>query len=256
MVTPLSGLARRAGVPVLVPPERDVNHPDFVIRLRDELEAPLGLSLLVPQIFHLPLLTVFDRAVNFHPGRLPAYRGLAPTAWEVYRREALGGLSFHLMTPGIDDGPVLVEDTIPAGDVLTVEELEWSKIEQATGLLDNVFDALVAGATGLEQGGEAGYFGRAELRAVRDVQDPSALTWSELELRLRAFGALAIPLAGQTYWVTRLRRLEGSEARRPRHAFTTGDGIRVQPTRFRYLPLPLARLVRHEYLARPRRSRG
>ncbi len=245
MVTNVRRMARRAHVPLLVPPERDLNDPRFILRLRDELRAEVGLSLLVPQIFQSPLLAVFGGVVNFHPGRLPAYRGLAPTAWEVYQGEALGGFTFHLMTPGIDEGPVVVERTVAISDRLTVEELEWLKIEQATALLDGVFDALVRGETGRaqEQAGTAGYFGRPELRAIRRIEDPGAQTWPELELRLRAFGSLALRLGRETYWVTRLRRIQGTGRRRSGRSFTTSDGIRVEACRFRYLPLGLAWLT-------------
>jgi Formyl transferase len=249
MVASLGHLARRKRVPLLVPPARDVNHPEFVALLRDELGGPLGLSLLVAQIFRPLLLAGLECAVNFHPGRLPAYRGLAPTAWEVYRQERHAGLSFHVMTPGIDEGPLLVASAIPIAARVTVEDLQWRKIERADALLDEVFDALVGGAPGIEQRGEACYYGRAELRAVRAVGDPSALTWAELELRLRAFGALAIGLADNVYWVTKLRRLDPGGARASRYTFTTLDGVRAEATRFRNLPLPLARLFRRKYLA-------
>lgn len=256
MVRSLRGLARNARVKVLVPPGQNVNHPDFGARLRAEFGASLGLSLLIPQIFGRPLLGALERAVNFHPGRLPAYRGLAPTAWEVYRGEPHAGLSFHLMTAGIDEGPVVVEGAIPVSPRLTVEELEWLKLDCADALLDEVFDALVGSSPGRPQAGGERYFGRAELRAIQAVDDPSTLAWPELQLRLRAFGALMIRLAGERYTVTRLRRLDDGAARSARHAFTTLDGVRVQATRFRYLPLSVARLLGREYRPGARASRG
>src|SRR5206468_884665 len=76
--------ARRAGVPLLAPPS--VSDPAFVARigaLRPDVTLALGcLQLLGPE-----LLAVAGRAVNYHNGALPAYRGLAATAWSIYSGE-------------------------------------------------------------------------------------------------------------------------------------------------------------------------
>ena len=49
-------IARRAGVPVIVPPERNLNHPQFIARLRNEWRPTLALSLGCLQIFKPSLL--------------------------------------------------------------------------------------------------------------------------------------------------------------------------------------------------------
>ena len=96
-----------------MPSGTHVNAEAFVHRALPGLRADFALSLICLQIFRAPLLAAFQRAINYHPGALPAYRGLNPTAWSLYRGEALTGFSYHLMTEGIDQGPVVVSGAVP-----------------------------------------------------------------------------------------------------------------------------------------------
>lgn len=43
---------------------------------------------------------------NIHPSSLPRHRGPAPMFWQLRGRRAVGGVSVHRMTGGIDNGPV------------------------------------------------------------------------------------------------------------------------------------------------------
>ncbi|MEJ2539371.1 MAG: LLM class flavin-dependent oxidoreductase [Gemmatimonadota bacterium] len=46
-------------------------------------------------------------AVNFHDGPLPRYAGLHAPVWALLNREREYGITWHVMTPGVDQGPVL-----------------------------------------------------------------------------------------------------------------------------------------------------
>jgi methionyl-tRNA formyltransferase len=244
MLASAEGAAARAGVPFIVPSQRDVNHPDFLASVSTRHRPELALSLLVMQVFRRPLLDRFERVVNFHLGRVPAYRGLFTSGWEVYAGEPTAGFAFHLMTEGIDEGPVLVRGAVPVGDGETVEQLDWAKTEQGAGRLHDVLDLLVSGAAGEEQHGRSRYFGRAELRAIRRIEDPAGMTWGELERRLRAFQVLRMQLGGATYPVTSLRRLERRSPRRAPLSFTSRDGVRAEVSCVYYLPPTLSGLAR------------
>ena len=145
------------------------------------------------------------------------------------------------MTTGLDEGPVLVEGTVPVRPEASVPELERDKTRQAAARMADVLEALVRGAPGRVQAGPPSYFGRREMQAVRAIPDPASLTWDELRRRLRAFDLLTLTLAGQPVHVTRLRRLDGRPARRCALAFTTRDGVAAEPDRFMHLPFPLYR---------------
>ena len=52
-------------------------------------------------------------AVNFHDGPLPRYAGLNTPVWGLINREPEWGVSWHLMTPGVDEGPILKQVRFP-----------------------------------------------------------------------------------------------------------------------------------------------
>ena len=63
--------------------------------------------------------------LNIHPSLLPKYKGLNTHARAIEAGDSHGGSSVHLVTPELDDGPVLaqIEVTIVDGD--TPETLEF-----------------------------------------------------------------------------------------------------------------------------------
>ena len=230
--------------PLIVPPLRNVNHPEFVALVSGELRPDAALSLGCEQILGGELLAALARPVNYHTGLLPAYRGLRSTAWSLYRGEPVTGFSYHLMEEGIDAGPILVQGSIPIGSRSRPSELEREKTRLAVDFMPRVLDALVRGDPGRPQTGTASYFGMRDLRRITSISDPGSLSWEELERRLRAFRALTISILGKPYVVTRLRRVVSGRRHRPDLAFTTLDGVLAEPSRLRYLPVPLYRAYR------------
>lgn len=235
----LARVCRRAGVPLRVPPGRDVNAPEVAAALRAD-GVELALSLLCPQIFGPELLGVFQRAVNYHNGLLPAYGGMRATAWSVYRDESESGFTFHLMTPDVDGGPVLLVERVPVAAGATAREVDRVKTARAVEAVPRVLDALLGDDPGRPQTGPAEVFRLADAFGIQAIADPGELTWDELERRLRAFEVLSLRLDGGRYDVTRLVRVDGRPKRR-RLAFRTADGVLVEPTRFVHLPLALYR---------------
>ena len=63
------------------------------------------------------------RMINIHPSLLPLYKGLNTHRQAIDAGDTFGGCSVHIVTPGVDDGPVLAQTpvAIVAGD--TVETL-------------------------------------------------------------------------------------------------------------------------------------
>lgn len=51
--------------------------------------------------------------INFHFGLLPLYKGADPVFWQLKKGEAQGGISVHVMTDEIDEGPVFVLKSLP-----------------------------------------------------------------------------------------------------------------------------------------------
>ena len=87
-----------------------------------DLVKRLGLDLLVsagtPRILKAPLLEAPSFGVlNVHPGLLPAFRGACCVEWAVWHDAPVGN-TVHLMTEGVDEGPIVAaeEPTIAKAD--------------------------------------------------------------------------------------------------------------------------------------------
>jgi hypothetical protein len=241
-----ASLARRRRIPVLAPRERGVNDPSFVEAVR-RLEPDATIALMVGQIFRSPLLAACNAPVNYHNGLLPQYQGVAATGWSIYEGAPRSGFSFHRMTEEVDRGPILLQGAVLVGPKAAAAPIERAKTRLACSKLDSLFDLLVSGAgSSLRPDGPGSSFSRAALQAIRAVEDPEKLTLDELELRLRAFETISLTLAGRRWHTTALRRI----GRRPRNrqlAFTTADGIWVEPSRLRHLPPVVYRSLRSVY---------
>ena len=78
------------------------------------------------------------RMLNIHPSLLPAYPGLHTHARAIAAGEAFAGCSVHLVTPELDDGPILGQARVPvepgdtadslAARVLVVEHLLYPAV--------------------------------------------------------------------------------------------------------------------------------
>jgi methionyl-tRNA formyltransferase len=76
------------------------------------------------------------RAVNIHPALLPAYRGRHPLPWMIMNGETTGGVTYHLVTAGVDDGPILAAhpfEILPDDDYGAVLRKVHNAVRQHTG---------------------------------------------------------------------------------------------------------------------------
>ncbi len=233
-------LARRRRVPLLAPRERGVNDSGFVEQLR-ALKPDVTMNLKVGQIFRAPLLAACGTPVNYHDGLLPLYQGVAATSWSIYERAARSGFSFHLMTAQVDRGPILAQGAIELGPGAALWPTLRAKTRLACAQVGGVLERFAAGAVSpREQTAEGSSFSRADLRAIRTVEEPGALSLAELELRLRAFEALELTIAGQRVNTTALRRVR-HRPRGRRLAFVSADGVWLEPSRIAHLPPAVSR---------------
>src|SRR5229473_3134480 len=61
--------------------------------------------------------------INLHASLLPKYRGAAPINWAIASGETRTGITTMLMDPGMDTGPVLLQETVPILPMETGGEL-------------------------------------------------------------------------------------------------------------------------------------
>lgn len=226
----LHAVASARGVPLVVPPERDVNSEAFLGMVRD-WRPTMTLSLGCRQILREPLIDAIGFGVNFHDGTLPDYRGVLATAWSIYEGAARSGYSFHRIAPGVDTGDLLVvgDVEVRAGEPMLA--LLARKVESAVRAVDAVLERMGRRAEGGSQPGGGGYYSRKQGRAVMRIADPAVVTAAELRRRLLAFGVLELRVGGRWLEVSELGTL------RSRWGFVAACGERVAVRRCLGMPV-------------------
>lgn len=84
-------------------------------------------------------------AVNFHDGPLPAYAGLNTPAWALLHGEQTYGVTWHAITPGIDEGDVYVQQLFDVADGETSLSLNTRNFATAIETFEVLIDGLAAG---------------------------------------------------------------------------------------------------------------
>lgn len=225
----------------IVPPERNINHPQMRQLLQDDLRPTLTLSLGCGQIFSPDLLRACSRPVNFHNALLPSYGGVRATSWAVYQGATITGFTYHYMTEAVDAGPILLQEPVAITPGAGVSEIDHAILDRAARRMNEVLDLVARGDPGRPQTGTPSYFGLAALREIRRIDDVSAHRYDELQRRLTAFKWLNVRLGGRVWEVTDLdRRPEGDG----RPGLTTADGVPVRARRFMCMPAALYRVYR------------
>ena len=109
----IAAVAHRNSVPIL--PARSVNDPEYLARVRD-LRPDVIVSVAAPEIFKAELLEAAPLGcLNLHSGRLPRYRGMMPTFWQMLNGEQHQTITVHEMAPKLDAGAVLGTREHPIG---------------------------------------------------------------------------------------------------------------------------------------------
>ena len=123
----------------------------------DYLFAITHLAILPDAVISLPKRA----AINFHDGPLPRYAGLYTPAWALIQREPSYGISWHVITPGIDEGDVLKQrtfDIAPAETSLTINTRCFEAGIESFGELVNELAAGTAQHT-VQDRSQRSYFG-------------------------------------------------------------------------------------------------
>ena len=104
----IASLARSAGVAIL--PTKSVNDLEYIKKVRT-LVPDVIVSVAAPEIFRSQILDVPRLGcINIHSGRLPTYRGMLPTFWQMLRGERVITMTVHRMVSKLDAGDVLATE--------------------------------------------------------------------------------------------------------------------------------------------------
>lgn len=120
--------ARAAGIETLHLDHRRFDSRDDHDRaLARELHLrDVGLVCLAGymRIVGKPLLDAFPNAiVNIHPSLLPAFPGVDAQRQAIEHGVKVSGVTVHLVTGELDDGPIVIQRTVPVLDRDTAETL-------------------------------------------------------------------------------------------------------------------------------------
>ena len=102
----------------------NVNSPEGVAMLRD-LTPDLLVVAAYGQILSKDVLGVPRLgSINVHASLLPKYRGAAPIAWAILNGETVTGVTIIRISPGLDAGEMIAQETLEILPDETAGELE------------------------------------------------------------------------------------------------------------------------------------
>jgi methionyl-tRNA formyltransferase len=141
----IKAIAQEQAVPVLQP--ESIKDPEVVPALR-ALAPDLFVVAAYGQRLPTEVLAVPPHGgINVHGSLLPAYRGAAPVAWAIYHGETRTGITIIHMTPKIDAGAILAQESIAIGPDETAGEVEARLASLGARLALQVADQIQAGTT-------------------------------------------------------------------------------------------------------------
>src|SRR3970040_1547906 len=120
--------ARRAGIEALHVSHRGWgSRDDYDRALVRELKARGGGLVCLAGFMRLlgpPMTDAFPNAIlNIHPSLLPAFPGVDAQRQAIEHGVKVSGVTVHLVTPELDDGPIILQRSVPVLDTDTAATL-------------------------------------------------------------------------------------------------------------------------------------
>ena len=153
-VLPIRRMAREAGIQVLAPTKlKDPVLREALGRLVPDFHLVDSYSRLIPPgLLSLAPLGGF----NFHPGKLPEYRGAHVLNWAIINGEPSLTLTLHRMDDAFDHGDIIAERAIPIPPLGDVNSIFRDVIAAGEGMLRDLLKGLLLGPVRGRPQGEAG----------------------------------------------------------------------------------------------------
>ena len=109
--------ARAAGIATFAHPHKGMKRAEFDALIDAQLRQA-GVQLIAlagyMRILSAEFITGWEgRILNIHPSLLPLYKGLDTHARAIAAGDAEAGCSVHIVTPELDDGPVVAQARVP-----------------------------------------------------------------------------------------------------------------------------------------------
>jgi methionyl-tRNA formyltransferase len=141
--TSIGRLAAEYSVPMV--PAQSVNAPEYIEAVR-RLAPDVIVSVAAPEIFRKDLLrTPRLGCVNIHSGRLPVYRGMMPTFWQMMKGEREITVTVHEMAEVLDGGKILGTIAVPITPRDSLDRVITATKQQGARLLIDVLQQIGRG---------------------------------------------------------------------------------------------------------------
>lgn len=113
------------------------------------LHPDLGVSVRFSQIIKNPLLTIPSHGIlNLHTSLLPKYGGLGAIFHALFRGETSIGVTVHYMSEKVDEGDIVVQETIPVTRTQSISNIQIQCHRKAADLLARAVESVQKGARG------------------------------------------------------------------------------------------------------------
>lgn len=176
----IASLARANGIALLS--TRDVNAPEshaFIERCAPDLLVSVFFNQRIAEA-----VTAMPKhgAVNIHPSLLPAFRGVDPVFFALFRGSPLLGVTLHRLSPELDAGDVIAQQALSRVPGESVLRATARLFDCGTGLLLASLDAIIAGGPVSPQSGQANYDSWPTPQQVAQLRRKGAslVSWRDL----------------------------------------------------------------------------
>ncbi len=141
--TPVKTFAVEKGIPVLTP--RKLSDREFINKI-ETLAPHVGVCAAFGRIVPVEVINAHQKGiVNIHPSLLPRWRGAAPVQRAIENGDTVTGVTFMLMTEGLDEGPILYQESTEIAPDETARELFQRLMNAAAERICYVIRAYMAG---------------------------------------------------------------------------------------------------------------
>jgi len=157
---PVKCVAQGNGLTVLTPIR--LSDP-FVLqeikKYSPDLIVTASYGKLIPEIL---MQSARFGAINVHPSLLPKYRGAEPLFWQIAMGERVGGVTIFQMSKGLDDGDILLQQSLPINETDNYEFFESQCIRVGMNMLKDILEKLSKGDRFIakKQNGDPGMYAR------------------------------------------------------------------------------------------------
>lgn len=176
--------AAEMGLPIFQP-ER-IRGDDAQARIRD-IAPDVMVVVAYGQILPAALIsTPRLGTLNVHASLLPRHRGPAPIEWAILSGDSETGVTIMQMDPGVDTGPVLMQEKASIASDETAGQLEGRLAHLGGRLLVRALDELAAGRLQPTPQPAEGATHAPRLRSEDGKLNPATMSAEEIGRRVRA----------------------------------------------------------------------